>query len=103
MTKSRLLRKHGGIAPLTQDYSTIQHICGWKGGDKSKSKAQAKGAKKSARAMADGARYQGGSRIIMQSSALAQPASDYTNQVSPRDGAIYEASTGKTFLRRGVK
>jgi hypothetical protein len=68
-----------------------------------KQQGQCTGAKKSARHMAAETRYQGGSRIIMASSALAQPASDYTRQISPRDGACYQASTGKTWLRKGVK
>lgn len=67
------------------------------------SKIKAKAAKKSARHMASEARWQGGEKIIMASSANAQPASDYTRQLSPRDGAIYKASTGKTFMRVGTK
>jgi hypothetical protein len=103
MTKARLLRRHGGIAPNPEDYRAIHSMTGWKGGEKHNSKHAVKAAKKSARHMAAETRYQGGSRIIMASSALAQPASDYTRQISPRDGACYQASTGKTLLRKCVK
>ncbi len=75
-------------------------MVGWKGGEKHNSKASAKGAKKTARHMASEARWQGGQRIIMASSSTMQYGNDYTRQVSPRDGAIYQGQTGKTFLRR---
>ncbi len=103
MTKARLLRKHGGKMPVTEDYHTLNRMVGWKGGCKANSKSMAKGAKKAARHMASEARWQGGTRIVMQSTANAQPASDYTSQLSPRDGTIYERSTGPTYMRKGTK
>lgn len=103
--RKRLARERHALEQkaIPQDAKELSSMLGWRGGEKHNSKASVKAAKKSARHMASEARWQGGEKIVMASTANAQPASDYTRQLSPRDGAIYKGSTGKTFLRVGVR